>query len=320
MFLLIICGFILSNTADVSCYDSDYEAIRGGWIKPHKVMATWFDAVEQCNKEGALLASPINEDILNHMISIIGTNGHTTPYFIGNNANIKSGLYVSLEGVPLSNMPVINMIEVLDPRAGLCMVMDHKMLLSVVSCTSRRPYMCYKARDDHLNMTECGTFDKKYIRLSKTGSCYKYYAEKVNWVTAYETCINEGAYLAVLNDNKEQLSVRDFIWDQNNSGAEYVHIGLLEWKVGGPWFSVHWEPFEKIYNRGFIQNELQSHVGNCQDHRGVLSATGKVSYTKDGSSNLNVYQFICEKDPTYIRFPLDNMLQGKLMIKENAPG
>lgn len=46
---------------------------------------------------GAMLASPIDVDLLKHMKAIIGVNNHTTPYFIGIKAR-NDGEFVSEEG------------------------------------------------------------------------------------------------------------------------------------------------------------------------------------------------------------------------------
>ncbi|XP_075987279.1 uncharacterized protein LOC142983946 [Anticarsia gemmatalis] len=243
MFNIAVCVLVLAVT-DVQGRYVFKSTIRGS-IDTNKIITTFEEAVSQCKNEGAVLAAPVNEQLRDEMIALIGVNNHSTPYFI--NAKLvhsHNPQFVSSEGVSLDDMSVSDMIEELDPRDGECLAMDSRTI-RVVSCSAPLPYMCYKENDTISNTTKreisCGTSDKEFVYNNVTGSCYKLHKQDASWDDALAICEAEGGYLMIPNNDLEAQVIHDM-------GHFFIHVGIRDSTNDNKgWKSIHGERLEDIY-------------------------------------------------------------------------
>ncbi|XP_069675504.1 hemolymph lipopolysaccharide-binding protein-like [Periplaneta americana] len=74
---------------------------------------------------------------------------------------------------------------------------------------------------------------------------YKFYPARVNWFLARETCMKEGAYLLVLNSEKEFQAIKK-MWEThpkvtNDWKDDVIHVGITDHKIEGQFYTI----FEK---------------------------------------------------------------------------
>lgn len=272
-----------------------------GWIATHKVVATWDEAYQQCQSEGAVLASPTTVELRNMMQELIAAN--PTQYFTGIRARYINKIYASTEGALLDDMPVSDFINKLDPEEGQCIVMNVTSI-SPVACTSRMPYMCYKKENKNVALTECGTYDKEYKLIDSTGSCYKFHNSLSNWGEAYQTCIDEGAYLAIINDKSEAKAVISNIIKEK---SHYVLLGIEDWKGTNNWISIHGEPIGQLFNVWLNSNKTEkaTRCATLDPDEPKLKDFGDCLNTK--------FFFLCEKDPSIIKFSVEEQVREELV-------
>ncbi|XP_075987260.1 macrophage mannose receptor 1-like [Anticarsia gemmatalis] len=308
MLTISVCVLVLFVTSDVQGRYVFESTIRGS-IETNKIISSFEDAASQCKTEGAVLAAPVNDQIRNKMIALIGVNNHSTPYFI--NAKLKHSHnpeFVSSEGVSLDDMSVSDMIEELDPRDGECLAMDSRTI-RVVSCSAPLPYMCYKENDittpvgvavagttetERVNIQtttlssrveiDCGTTDAGYKFEESTGSCYKLHSQTESWYTASSICTAEGGYLVILNDENEARVIRNKFFPKNGHSA---YIGLRDYNDNDMWTSVHGDDISRLFNQWH-----EGHDPNTDLNCGALDSTGKLNDYRCTTE----WWFVCEKD------------------------
>lgn len=293
MLKLFICGLILAVTHVKCKIDYEYYPEADRWLKVHKVDATWEEAFFRCHYEGAVLASPVNEELLTVMTELIDTNNIPVSYFIGVHAPFSPGRFVSIEGVPLEHMPITHMYKLLHSGDGGCLSTDRKNI-TVVPCTTRLPFICLK-KEDNRQMTECGTLDKEYHFNSTTGSCYKVHRNLLPWFEANMMCITEGGHLAILNDEQEANVVKDLFPVMKLNFTQHekwdpLYIGIRDWtgKGKGTWLSIQGEPLDQLYSKWHAeQPDASGQV--C----GALLRDG----TLDNAWCHYASFFVCEKKP-----------------------
>ncbi|XP_075987243.1 uncharacterized protein LOC142983923 [Anticarsia gemmatalis] len=292
MFTIAVCVLVSLAINDVQSRYVHESNIPGA-IETNKIISAFEEAVSQCKTEGAVLAAPVNEQLRDEMIALIGVNNHSTPYFI--NAKLEHShnpQFVSSEGVSLDDMSVSDMIEELDPRDGECLAMDSRTI-RVVSCSAPLPYMCYKENDTISNTTEreigndteseinCGTSDQEYEYYNDTGSCYKFHPQYTTWNDARAICETEGGYLVVLNNELEAQVVHDM-------GNYYIHVGIHDSTNDNKgWKSIRGDRLEDIYNEW--NNALKTYDG---EHCAIMIYIGGLNYNKCDDERA----FLCEKD------------------------
>lgn len=214
-------------------------------------------------------------------------NNKSMSYFIGANAKYTSGLFVSIEGVPLANMPIKDMYESLDKEEGQCLSMSFRSL-KVMSCSKPLPYFCYK-KD-----SECGTTDPEYKHQLSTGSCYKVHKELKIWNYANTVCLSEGGYLAILNNEVEAKLISNMIpevtvpWTQNRDW-QGLYIGVHDWTHNGTWLTYDGQDFEDIFHSWDDGRPDRFSMANCA----VINRRVKLDNLFCGF----LVPFICEKDP-----------------------
>ncbi|KAJ8709539.1 hypothetical protein PYW08_009543 [Mythimna loreyi] len=86
--------------------DYKYSSKAQAWFKFAVVPANWFDARLRCLLEGAVLASPTTPEILTEMRNIMNRSNPEYEIFTGIHATVSQGDYYTIEGTPLSKIPV----------------------------------------------------------------------------------------------------------------------------------------------------------------------------------------------------------------------
>ncbi|KAJ4450506.1 hypothetical protein ANN_01933, partial [Periplaneta americana] len=71
---------------------------------------------------------------------------------------------------------------------------------------------------------------------------YKFYPARVNWFLARETCMKEGAYLLVLNSEKEFQAIKK-MWEThpkvtNDWKDDVIHVGITDHKIEGQFYTI----------------------------------------------------------------------------------
>ncbi|KAG6444127.1 hypothetical protein O3G_MSEX003199, partial [Manduca sexta] len=242
--LLVIVLLIAASIVDGSNEfrpDYEYYASAGGWFKFHKVPAKWYDARLMCDFEGAVLASPINNDVHNVMQSIINKTEHVSPgVYTGVHNTIISQVFNSIEGVPLSALSVRtrDMFSEEYNSGTHCARLLPQEGLVAGSCDDMLPYMCYKKKTAELRMTECGTVDTGYQLSARTGHCYKLHVYALPWSLAYLRCIAEGGQLAIINSAVEANVLKELFAKQPASSIRrryQVYLGFYDWNEKNVW-------------------------------------------------------------------------------------
>ncbi|KAJ8706372.1 hypothetical protein PYW08_010998 [Mythimna loreyi] len=315
MFKLLIFVSLLFITDLVwSKPDYIYNKEVDGWLKLHPFPATWEAAFQTCHYEGAVLASPINPELAKTLRSMMNES-NLDSILLGVHT-FSPGYFVSIEGVPLADFSITfgniystssssssssssyyKVVKTQKTDNG-CMSLssDGKALLS--SCEISLPYICYKKRDNATLLNECGTFDNEYKLHKATGSCYKHHKNPKSWVTAYRICAGEGAYLIIINNQREADAIsKDYLEPPtkgNRGGATYT--GIRDWTSDQTWLSIHGEKIENLFKK-WAKNAKKSDPSgfyNC----GLFWAQRTLETVYCEHPN----NFICEKDPNTSRF------------------
>nr|XP_049705778.1 secretory phospholipase A2 receptor-like [Helicoverpa armigera] len=284
----VFCVTLLYITDFVVCKpDYKYNEDVNGWLKFHTIPRTWEDAFLQCYYEGAVLASPLNADFVS-VISDIMSDEDASDIFIGSSAVFSEGDYISVEGVPLIDMPVKWMERFDNKKPENCLSYYDKKV-NPISCSTYLPYICYKKKDRFARLNGCGTFDYKYRLNKATGNerCYKFHSEFRTWSEAHRICLAEGGHLAIIDD--QAANIIKNLFPPNYSVA---FIGLRKWKHD-TWLTVHGQPLEVYHNWN------TKDISKTQSSYGVLFSNGSLGESVDTSTELT---FICEKDPYTSRF------------------
>nr|AKP99429.1 LL1 [Spodoptera exigua] len=130
-----------------------------GWLKVHQIPATWEEAFLRCHYEGAVLASPLTQQLskaIENKFSDISC--YSQSIHLGIHDLYPTGDFVTVEGVPLESL----MLKWSSFKStGDCFAMSRDGRSFMTKCTESRPYVCYK-KLDNLTMNICGTFDDAY--------------------------------------------------------------------------------------------------------------------------------------------------------------
>ncbi|XP_073944561.1 pulmonary surfactant-associated protein D-like [Choristoneura fumiferana] len=198
-------------------FDYAYHQEAEGWLKLHRIPATWKDAYLNCYYEGAVLASPENESLRAALKSTItGQQSEQSlqscGIFTGVHATFGKGAYFSVEGIPLSRMPVTWAPGEPDSADNSedCLLMLPNGTLADVNCSDVYPYVCYRKKQINMPVLNvCGTVDNGYTFESSIGSCYKLHTDPLNWTRAFVACAHEGGHLAIINSKLELQLIQE---------------------------------------------------------------------------------------------------------------
>ncbi|KAI8428324.1 hypothetical protein MSG28_002518 [Choristoneura fumiferana] len=186
-------------------YGYEYIPDVDGWLRLYTVPSTWANARLRCQLEGGTLASPQSNPLAAAMMKMMGENGQNLNIvYTGINANIAKDDYMTIDGLPLSNISLKwaagepNNCE----NSEECLVMNGAGELADVNCSRVFGYFCFK-KSAKMSKTKCDTWDSDYQLDPRTGSCYKFHTAQHNWHRAALTCRAEQAHLAVINSDTE---------------------------------------------------------------------------------------------------------------------
>ncbi|KAJ8730415.1 hypothetical protein PYW07_017453 [Mythimna separata] len=297
--LLLVFGlsyvFSVTDVCGTPDYLFSFEA--GGWLKLHKTPQPWEEAFVQCHDEGALLASPLNKGLANAIHSQLAQSSVNGQVFLGIHDYYSKGDYVSVEGVPLTDMDIKWAAPGNGPDAGDCLTMTVDGSARYASCKDPLPFVCYRKLDNQ-TLNECGTFDNEYRLNQKTGSCYKVHREKVSWTRAYKSCSSEGGHLVILNDAEEARIITAMFPPRTDKSDpwERFYIGLVTWGKDRVWTTIHGEKIENVFNK-WSSGQPDNYEGI--QNRGALIWNGELDDVSAAGVKLT---FVCEKSPKSKRF------------------
>ncbi|XP_059056886.1 macrophage mannose receptor 1-like isoform X2 [Achroia grisella] len=283
-------------------FDYTYNNEIAGWWKLHRIPGTWNEARLRCHAEGAVLASPLNEHLLRVMKTIVATNSLQCGIYSGIHATLSKGVYNSVEGVPLSRIPVSWAPGEPDNYENneSCLLLIPNGTMADVNCTQVFPYICYKKKTQSVVQTTCGTTDTKYFLEPRTGSCYKFHYIGQTWHQAYMTCAAEGGHLAIINSATEAQALKELFakYPANTIMAKYKDpalVGFLDWSKDNTWFTIHGETLDEAgYNNWPAGQPDNMKHGNQGEQCGGLFRSG---YLDDVWCEHLTLPFICEKSP-----------------------
>ncbi|XP_063619072.1 C-type mannose receptor 2-like [Cydia splendana] len=278
-------------------FDYEYSQEADGWLKLHRVPATWQDAYLNCYYEGAVLASPENENMKLALtkLNILSNCG----IYIGVHATFGKGAYFSVKGTPLSRMPVTWAPDEPDNsnNAEDCLLMLSNGTMADVKCSETFPYFCYISQEQaKKEINACGTMDEEYSLDTRTGSCYKVHRSPLNWTRAFVACAREGGHLAVINSIMEAQIIATlwnnarphFVAGKYNRDIAFLGFKTIENKF--QWMTIHGQTLAAAgYNRWSDGQPDNPGVQNC----GAMFRNGLL----DDNNCDNTLPFICEKDP-----------------------
>ncbi|XP_045448985.1 C-type mannose receptor 2-like [Melitaea cinxia] len=287
-------------------FDYKYYPNIDGWLKFHRLPATWHDAWTTCDLEGSILASPINPDMVSAMDAHWKSeNTNQWTLYTGVHAMFSKGYFFSLEGVSLEKMPVRWAAGEPENKNN-----DEDCLAWVigdvadVNCSKLYPFMCFKRKTKDMVTTSCGTVDKDYELSPLTGNCYKFHRRGRTWHQAQKTCAAEGGYLAVINSHEEALHLKKLFDDNyskivNSEDKDKIYVGMHDFYDPGVWRTIHGV---KIEEAGYAEwSEHQSNNLTYGRHCGAMMNTlGLNDLWCDKS-----VAFICEKS-------LDSLVEDKV--------
>ncbi|XP_022125996.1 uncharacterized protein LOC111000749 [Pieris rapae] len=297
----LFCFFLVLALSPVESrqfrYDYKFNQDIQGWIKLHPVPSTWADARLRCHLEGANLASPQNLKFATVLKNTLrNTHAERTGIFTGIHATFSKGDFQSIEGIPLTKMPLQWMPYEPDNENNdeNCIVMHSNGTIADVNCNEVFPYVCYRKKSKNEVLTECGTVDSDYHLDPRTGSCYKFHFIARNWTRAFMTCAAEGAYLAIINNDAEAEILKDLFAKHPDAELRFTHIkdiafvGFHNWGERNVWTTIHGQSLEMGFNTFSVN---QPDGTSPWDYCGGFFRTGKL----DDSWCSDRMAFICEK-------------------------
>ncbi|KAJ8727840.1 hypothetical protein PYW08_016225 [Mythimna loreyi] len=282
-----ICLSILLILTDRARCDSDYlyNHKAGGWLKLYTAPQAWEQAFLKCDQDGAVLASPLNKELVNALQLQMLQFGVSGNIFLGTHDLFSKGHFVSIEGVTLSDMD-IKWAQGDGAGTGDCLTMSVDGSVHFSSCTDRLPFVCYR-KPETQTMNDCSTYDFEYHLNEQTGSCYKVHLNKQTWTRAYSICASEGGHLVILNDEEEVRIVQSMI----STPYDQFNVGLVAWGNDRTWKTIHGDKIDDVYNQW---NTGEPNNENHIENRGACLSNGKLNDFPAVSYSLI---FVCEKSP-----------------------
>ncbi|XP_063357862.1 macrophage mannose receptor 1 [Cydia amplana] len=277
--------------------DYSYYPKTGGWLKLHLEPATWRDARLICAQEDAVLASPEN-DALQQAIRNVLSKSQTLKVFTGIHDTYATGHYYSMEGTRLSNMSVLVHEESFNAsRTENCLHLTKndkgESIVTRGSCSVALPFVCF-TRKSPGSVVDCGTDDKDYKYEARTNRCYKFHTQEKNWSSAFATCSDEGAYLAVINSETESQVFQELYAKANASVEEplyeVIFVGFTDLGDHKTWMTIHGQ---SLQHAGFNKwepgqpEDQETHCGAMYGEDGLL----------DDYWCQELCSFICELNP-----------------------
>ncbi|XP_032524376.2 uncharacterized protein LOC116775585 [Danaus plexippus] len=295
----------LSNMADCQQFRSDYNYHyeSNGWLKLHRIPATFHDAWLRCDLEGAVLASPSNVFIESAIRKEMkNCNVATSGILTGIHATFSKGDFFSIEGIPLRNMPVEWMPVEPDNKNNEedCVLYIANGTIADITCSELHPYICYKENNKNVVVNGCGTVDREYNLDTRTGKCYKFHKVARNWTRAFMTCAAEGGHLAIINSETEAAVLQELFarHPQNTIKSnlrpimrDIIHVGFHDWAERGIWTTIHGQ---SLVEAGFdLWSENQPDNAGPGEYCGGMFRHGRLDDVWCNERG----PFVCEKRP-----------------------
>ncbi|XP_063616220.1 asialoglycoprotein receptor 1-like [Cydia splendana] len=287
---------LLYNKANPVQRDYTYYPKTAGWLNLHLEPATWRDARLICAREDAVLASPENDD-LQEAIRNEMSKSQTLKVFTGVHDTYATGHYYSMEGTRLSSKSVLVHEESLNAsRTENCLHLtqndkDENAMIRG-SCSVALPFVCLTRKRP--SVVDCGTDDKDYKYEARTNRCYKFHTQEKNWSTAFATCSDEGAHLAVINSKTESQVFQELYAKAKASVKQplyaVIFVGFTDLGDHKTWMTIHGQTLQ---DAGF--NKWQPGQPENQETR--CGAMYGVDGLLDDYWCQKLCSFICEVDP-----------------------
>ncbi|KAJ8709550.1 hypothetical protein PYW08_009554 [Mythimna loreyi] len=284
--------------------DYKYSAAAKGWFKYFVVPATWYDARLRCTLEGAVLASPITLEIQFEMMNIIKKSTLKQEIFTGIHATLSQGDYYTVDGTPLSNIPVTWAANEPDNKANKesCITLNGNGEVADRPCEDTRPYVCYRPENPKVEVNECGTVDPEYHLDPKTNQCYKFHRVARNFSRAAFACTAEGGHLAIINNDTEakvlteifsKVPRNEILVGRPETWKEVAFIGFYDWGERGDWRTINGETLSEAGYDKFYTGEPNG--ANVAEFCGSIYRNGLLNDLWCDKE----FTFICEKNPHY---------------------
>ncbi|KAI8435523.1 hypothetical protein MSG28_003819 [Choristoneura fumiferana] len=285
-------------------FDYQYSQEAEGWFKLHQVPATWNDAWLKCFREGAVLASPEDASMLAAMKTLTAKLVRSCGVYTGIHATFSKGDYSTIEGTPLSKIPVSWAPNEPDnfENGEDCLVLLPNGTLADVACSEVYPFFCYKKKAKHMFLVGCGTVDNGYTLDTRTGSCYKFHRLPQSWPRAFAACAGEGGHLAIINSDVEAQVIKDLYAKNPDSlmpGAFTKlssHIGFCDWGERGLWLTIHSQTLQEAGYDKWTSGEPANITDTKHKNGQYCGAVRRPGTLNDVWCDLPT-PFICEKAP-----------------------
>nr|XP_049704960.1 macrophage mannose receptor 1 isoform X2 [Helicoverpa armigera] len=282
--------------------DYQYRQLTKGWFKLYEVPETWQDARLRCTLQGAVLASPTSSAMAAEMRDTMKNFFlQDTEIFTGIHSTFSSGSYQTVDGIPLSKIPLVWANNELDNFGNKerCITFNSNGSAADRMCEEPRPYICFRSGEKEVPTNRCGTVDDGYQYFKETKKCYKFHREPRKFDRAHFVCSAENGHLAIINSQKEAEVLKKAFGDNPASSMAgsfdkaVAIIGFYDWGSWGDWTTIHGETLKEAGYDRFSDGEPNN--GTTGEDCGSIWRTGLLN---DISCNQPA-AFICEKDPAY---------------------
>uniref|UniRef100_A0A1E1WP12 C-type lectin domain-containing protein n=1 Tax=Pectinophora gossypiella TaxID=13191 RepID=A0A1E1WP12_PECGO len=299
--LVFVCCVFFIDAARHFRSDYTYYNEVDGWMKLHQMPTTWDDARQRCTLEGSVLASPVNNELLQAMKIVIGLSRAKRGVFTGVSDIFSKGDFFSVEGVPIDKITASWAPNEPDNTNDEehCIAMLPNGTIADVNCNEPYPYICFKKNTPNMPTPyHCGTVDPAYKLDERTHSCYKFHNIGRPWSGAFKTCVAEGGYLAIINSETEAQILRELFAQYPGHVVRAKHkdiaaIGFNKWNDihSHSWLTIHGQSLDEAgYN---IWEPNQPDNATSGEYCGSVFRSAKLNdiWCKDP------VPFFCEKLP-----------------------
>ncbi|XP_072943532.1 macrophage mannose receptor 1-like [Epargyreus clarus] len=279
-------GVFYSHLADGQASDKffrkDYTYLEdtASFYKLHTMRKSWENARIKCEREGATLFYPEDED---EALSVIAYWNQTQPFiqwiYIGvADWNVRE-VFETIDGRPISD--VYNNWNYGEPNnlAGKegCVVLARKGTLNDDDCSVGQAFICKKQLSTLQWNMECNIPDTGYKYNQDLARCYKFHLTPKNWTDAYTICYAEQSYLAVINSDAEAAYLVNMTAEapKDNVQGDYlrgaVHLGFHN-RDG--WITVKGVP---VHDSGYNGWGYAQPDGGGNENCGSMFYTGELN-------------------------------------------
>ncbi|XP_072932314.1 macrophage mannose receptor 1-like [Epargyreus clarus] len=296
--IIFLCIVASLNAMRYRC-DYTYYPEAEGWLKLHNIPANFQEARFQCDFEGGVLASPLNNGLRLAMKILISKELRSNlPILTGIHAVSKTD-FVSIEGTPLWRIHhewAAGEPDNCDNNEQCIAVLDDGSFADV-HCNHTFPYICYKKAPRSVRLNECGTIDREYNFENRTGSCYKFHSVPRAWQRAHMACVAEGAHLVIINSDTEAQVIKElFAKHPRNSyvniySDSHAWVGFNNWGEMGEYRTVDGRTLKEAGYAKFAKDEPNDKVTK------FVCGGVDLSAGLDDSRCDTPHPFFCEKDP-----------------------